>query len=127
VELYFTFSFQEDDELILAKQTVEGDRQYNYELSAWHRKGDHQWYFNVRSVPTCEEYEERAMYFPFSALPWLRQQIVEILVEHDGTEPIDEMPTIPEWTTRGFLKFLKQKGSSRPFQIPLSKNEIPSL
>jgi hypothetical protein len=54
---------------------------------------------------SAEEHKEttkKPLYFPFSAVPWLRQQMVKILAEQDGTERIDEMPTIPEWATRGF-------------------------
>jgi hypothetical protein len=29
--------------------------------------------------------------------------MVKMLEEHDGTERIDEMPTLPEWATQGFL------------------------
>jgi hypothetical protein len=43
------------------------------------------------------------LYFPFWALPELRKEMVQMLEEHDGSEPIDEMPKIPEWATRGFL------------------------
>jgi hypothetical protein len=33
-------------------------------------------------------------------LPLLRQKIAAILEEHDGTQRIDEMPTMPEWATQ---------------------------
>jgi hypothetical protein len=38
------------------------------------------------------------------ALPELRQQMVKILAEHDGSEKIDKMQAIPERATRGFSK-----------------------
>jgi glycerol uptake facilitator-like aquaporin len=47
-------------------------------------------------------HKEKELHLPLWALPWLGQQMVKILAEHDGTEPIDEMPTIPTWATRGF-------------------------
>jgi hypothetical protein len=43
------------------------------------------------------------VYVPFSALPWLRKEMVEMLAEHDGSEQIGEMPTMPEWATEGLL------------------------
>jgi hypothetical protein len=44
-----------------------------------------------------------------------RKQMVEMLAEHGGTQQINEMPTIPEWATRGFFKYFNN-GSSRPLR-----------
>jgi hypothetical protein len=100
MEPYITFSFEEGDKspLILFTQTVEGDGHYNFELSAWYQKGCG-CYLEIRSVPTSEE---QFVYCPFSALSELRKRMVKILAEHDGSQQIGEMPTIPVWTTRGF-------------------------
>jgi hypothetical protein len=103
---YFILSFQEGDKspLILGTQTVEGPRNYNFKLSAWHQKGD-QWHFDIRSVKISEEHKvtkEHSVYFPFSALPWLRQQMVRMLEEHDGSQRIPKMPKILSWATPGF-------------------------
>jgi hypothetical protein len=103
----FTFSFQEGNEksLMVAAKTVAGAQHYNFKLSAWHPKGG-KWNFAIRSVPTSEEHKGQLVYFPLWALPWLREQMVTILLEVDpyGSKLIDKMPTIPEWATRGFLK-----------------------
>jgi hypothetical protein len=53
-------------------------------------------------VQTSEANQEQEVYVPFWALPWLRKQMVTILMEHDGSEPINEMPIIREWATPGF-------------------------
>jgi hypothetical protein len=45
---------------------------------------------------------EQSIYFPFSALPWLRQQMVRMLEEHDGSQRIAKMPKILAWATPGF-------------------------
>jgi hypothetical protein len=89
-------------QIVAGGQLFDG-RHYNFKLSACHQKGD-QWHFEIRSVPTLEKHKhmEQQMYFPLWALPWLRQQMVKMLAEHDGSERIDEMPTVPEWATRGF-------------------------
>jgi hypothetical protein len=78
--------------LILFTQTVAGGqhydgRQYEFELSAWHEKGD-LWCYNIQSVLICEgkKRKEQSLNFPFWALPWLRQQMVKMLAEHDGTQ-----------------------------------------
>jgi hypothetical protein len=85
----------------LATQIVVGDEHYNFELSAWHKNGG-KWNFEMRSVKISEEHTERCLYFPFSALPELRKQMVKMLEEHDGSQRIKESPKIPEWITRGF-------------------------
>jgi hypothetical protein len=105
MEPYITFSFKEGDESpqILAIQSVEGNPHYDFELSAWHKK-DYQCNFEIRSVPTLGKPKEKSLYLPCSALPELRKKMVKILAEHDGSERIDKMPKIPEWT-RGFSKF----------------------
>jgi hypothetical protein len=56
-------------------------------------------------VSTSEEHKQREhdLYLPFWTLPWLRQKMIEMLAERDGTKRIAKMPTIPEWATRGFL------------------------
>jgi hypothetical protein len=54
-------------------------------------------------MQTSNEHKEREVRFPLWALPQLRQQIVKMLEEHDGSELMDKMPTIPEWATQGFL------------------------
>jgi hypothetical protein len=54
------------------------------------------------------------LYLPFWALPELRQEMVQILEEHDGTELIEEMPKIPEWAAQGFLNKFLNLNSSRP-------------
>jgi hypothetical protein len=101
---YTTYSFEECNEspLVLFTQIVAGDLHYDFKLAAWHETGG-EWHFEIRSVKTSEEHKEQLIYLPFSALPELRQKIVEILEEHDGSQPIDEMPTIPEWAKRGFF------------------------
>jgi hypothetical protein len=102
---YITFSFQENDEspLILPTQIVMPAKHYYFKLLAWHQKGG-QWHFDIRTVPTSEEHEESRLFFPISALPWLRQQIVTILAGiESGSERIDEMPAIPEWAKQGFI------------------------
>jgi hypothetical protein len=88
MEPYNTLSFEEGDEkpLVLATQVVTGDRHYDFKLSAWHKKG-YQWHFVIRSVKTSEEeHKEREMYFPFSALPKLREKMVKMLKDHDHEE-----------------------------------------
>jgi hypothetical protein len=108
------YSFQEGDEspLILATpcQIVAGTGHYNFELSAWHKKGD-KWNFEIRSVKVSEEHTEQWLYIPFSALPELRQEIVDILEEHDGSQRIGEIPTIPEWATQGFSFLFNSKAN----------------
>jgi hypothetical protein len=100
---------KEGDEspLILSTQIVEGARHcngqhYDFKLSAWHKKG-YQWHLDIQSVQISEEHKdtEQSLYFIFLALPWLREQMVKILAEHDGSERIGEMPKIPKWATRG--------------------------
>jgi hypothetical protein len=85
----------------LFTQIVAGAQHYDFKLSAMHRKGD-EWHFHfeIRSVPISEEHTEHQLYFPFSALPWLRQKMVKMLADHDGSERIGEMTKIPEWATR---------------------------
>jgi hypothetical protein len=97
-----TFSFEEGNNspLILATQIVRGTRKYNFKLAAWHQNGG-EWNFEIRSVPTSGKPKE-PLHFPFSAFPWLRKQMVEMLEKHDGTERVNEMPNIREWATRGF-------------------------
>jgi hypothetical protein len=102
VSSHFIFNEGDNSRLILFTKIVTGDRHYHFELSALHQKG-YQWHFEIRSVQTSEEHKEKSLYLPFSALPKLRKGMVKILAEHDGSERIDEMPTIPEWATRGFL------------------------
>jgi hypothetical protein len=55
-------------------------------------------------VKIGEEHKDtpQSIYFPFSALPWLRQQIVRMLEEHDGSQRIAKMPKILAWATPGF-------------------------
>jgi hypothetical protein len=106
MESYFMFSFQEDhgSPLNLATQIVTGAQHYHFELSAWHQKGG-EWHFCIQSmqnVQTSEENQEQEVYLPFSAFPWLRQKMVEMLTKHDGSERIDKMPTIPKWAKQGF-------------------------
>jgi hypothetical protein len=98
-----TFSFKESDEkpLVLATQEVTGDRHYDFKLSAWHQK-DGGCNFEILGVPNSEEHQEKSLYCPCFALPELRQKMVKILVEHDGSERIDKMPKIPEWATSSF-------------------------
>jgi hypothetical protein len=104
----------------LVNKFVAGGRHFYFELSALHKKGG-KWNFMIRSVPHLEEHKEweQKVYFPFWALPWLRQQIVKILVEVelDGSEQIDEMPKIPEWAARGI--FPNYKFSSNTLSLSL--------
>jgi hypothetical protein len=95
----------------LATQIVVGHRHYKFKLSAWHQTGN-KWHFDIRSVSTSEEHKESRLFFPFWALPWLRQQMVKIMAEHDGSERIKEMPKIPEWITRGLIQL---KISNTPY------------
>jgi hypothetical protein len=115
MELYITFLFEEGDEklLVLATQIVAGGRHYDFKLSAWHQMTGDKCHFDIRSVPTSEKHKEQQVHFPLWALPWLRQQMVTNLAEHDGSERIDEMPTMPEWAKQGF-------SHSRFHQITLS-------
>jgi hypothetical protein len=99
---------------------VAGDRHYKFKLSAWHQTGE-QWHFDIQSLHTWEEHKESRLFFPFWALPWLRQQMVKILAEHDGSERIKEMPKIPEWATQGFSKF---KNFIRIRILPLLINQL---
>jgi hypothetical protein len=87
----------------LATQTIPGPQNYNFKLSAWHQKSA-QWHFDIQSVKIGEEHKDtqQSIYFPFSALPWLRQQIVRMLEEHDGSQRIPKMPKILSWATPGF-------------------------
>jgi hypothetical protein len=97
------------DELlpVLVNQMVEGGIHYDFKLSVfWHQK-DGEWNVHITSVRTVQEHKPKDVYFPLWALQWLRQQMVKMLMEHDGSEQIDEKPTMPEWAKRGFtiLKF----------------------
>jgi hypothetical protein len=94
------FHYQEGDESPYLETQI-GD--YKFKFSTWHKKG-HKWHLCIHGVPTSEEdkHTEQKLYILISALPELRQQMVKILAEHGGSERIDEMPTIPEWATRGF-------------------------
>jgi hypothetical protein len=85
---------------ILATQTVPGDHPYEFKLSAWRQKG-YQWQFCIQADQDSKQ-KEQQVYLPFSVLPKLRQQMVKMQAEDDGSEPIDEMPKIPEWATPGF-------------------------
>jgi hypothetical protein len=88
---------------------------YKFEL---HQK-DAEWQFDIRHVPTSKKHKEWEVYLRFSAFPWLRQQMATILAEHDCTQWIEEMPKIPEWTTRG-LKLAESSlrlGPSRQLYI----------
>jgi hypothetical protein len=87
----------------LGTQIVKGTRKYNFKLAAWHQNGD-EWNFEIQSVPISGTPKE-PLHFPFWALPWLRQQMVKMLAEHDGNVRIYEMPLIREWATRGFPHF----------------------
>jgi hypothetical protein len=118
MEPYITviFSSQEDDEspLNLSTHMVGGHRHYKFKLSAWYQKGG-EWHLYILSVQNSEKHKGRLLYFPLWALPWLREQIVTILVKHDGTQRIDEMPAIPEWAKQGFSNF-KTTASSKPLR-----------
>jgi hypothetical protein len=98
MEFIIVFSFQEDDEspLIVTTQIFADYFHHDYKLSVWHQKGV-KWNFELFCVPTSEEHE--LLNIPLWALPWLRQGIVK---ESDLSQRIDEMPTLPEWATRGF-------------------------
>jgi hypothetical protein len=90
---------------VLAFQMLEKGVNYDFNLSiVWHQEkgGCH---LRIRRVQTSEKHKEREVHFPLWALPQMRQQMATILEEYDGTERIDEMPTIPEWATQGFLIF----------------------
>jgi hypothetical protein len=79
---------------------VEGGLFYDFQLSVlWFERGRH-WVLNIRSVKTVQEHKPKEMYFPLWTLPWLREQMASMLVEHDGTERIDEIPTMSEWATK---------------------------
>jgi hypothetical protein len=82
----------------MVRQRIVNVEHYNFKL-VWHQ-GDG-WHFHIRSVQTVQEHKPKQVKIPIWALPWLRQQMAKILVKHDGSEPIGEMPTIPEWVTRG--------------------------
>jgi hypothetical protein len=62
---------------------IESAQHYKFKLSAWHKTGD-AWHFYIQSVPTLEEHKEREVFFPFSALPWLPQQMVTMLKDHES-------------------------------------------
>jgi hypothetical protein len=57
---------------------------------------------SIHSDPSKTD-TKREVRFSLWALPWLRQEMVKMLAEHDGTELVCNMPTIPEWATRGFF------------------------
>jgi hypothetical protein len=79
---------------------VEDSQPYSFKLSVvWHQK-EGQWHLYIQSVQTSEKHKKKEVHFPLWALPQMRQQMATMLEEHDGTERIDEMPTIPEWATQ---------------------------
>jgi hypothetical protein len=81
---------------------LEEDVHYDFNLSiVWHPES-RQWHLQIRSVKTRERHREKEAHFPLWTVPQLRQEMVKILEEHDGTQRIDEMPTIPEWAAQGF-------------------------
>jgi hypothetical protein len=87
----------------LNTQTVEDGLRYDFKLSVvWH-PGTGQWDLEIRSVKTVQEHRERWLRIPLWELPWFREQMTSMLVEHDGSEQINEPPTMPEWAKRGFL------------------------
>jgi hypothetical protein len=80
---------------------AEGGISNNFQLSVlW---SEQQWNVRIRSVKKVQGHKEKEMHFPLWVLPWLRQQMAEMLAYLDGTERIARMPIIPEWATRGFL------------------------
>jgi hypothetical protein len=86
----------------LAFQILEWSQHYNFKFSIeWHPEIG-QWRLYICSVKTWEKHREAA-HFPLWTLPQLRQQLATILAEHDGSERLDKMPTMPEWATEGFL------------------------
>jgi hypothetical protein len=63
--------------------------------------------------------------FPLSALPWLRQKMVKISVENDGTKRIDKAPTIPKWVTMSGsgTQTATAENSQQPHQQPSEKEK----
>jgi hypothetical protein len=85
----------------------ENGQEHHFKFSVvWHQK-DCEWDLNIHSVhvKTSEKHKEREVNFPLWALPQLRQLMATLLVEHDGTQRIDEMPTMPEWARKGLFAF----------------------
>jgi hypothetical protein len=79
---------------------VEGGIFYDFQLLVlWSKRGQ-QWDLKIRSVKTVKDHNEKRVQIPLWTLPLLRQKIAEILEEHDGTQHIDQMPTMPEWATQ---------------------------
>jgi hypothetical protein len=98
------FFFTEDivPQRVLAFQMLEEGLLHDFKFSIeWHPEIG-QWRLYICSVKTWEKHREAA-HFPLWTLPQLRQQLATILAEHDGSERIAEMPTMPEWATQGFL------------------------
>jgi hypothetical protein len=90
---------------VLTTQTVEGGLFYDFTLSVdWHPETGKR-NLQIRTVKTVQEHRERSLRMPLWALFWLREQMASMLVEHDGSERIDEMPTLPEWEIKG-LQYL---------------------
>jgi hypothetical protein len=88
----------------LATQTVEGGLIFDFNLSALLHPKSGQWNLEIRTVETVQEHKEKSLHFPLWALSWLREQMVSMLVKHDGSERIDEMPTLPKWA-KGLFAF----------------------
>jgi hypothetical protein len=83
---------------------LEDSQPYGFKLWVeWHQK-DGQWHFYIRSEQTVQEHRPKEVHFPLWALPQLRQQMATMLTENDGTEEIDDMPTVPEWAIQGSKK-----------------------
>jgi hypothetical protein len=76
---------------------------YNFQFSVWWSEGGR--YVKIRSVETVQEHKEKEVRFPLRALPWLRKQMTIMLEKHDGTQRIDEMPTIPAWVWAKKIQF----------------------
>jgi hypothetical protein len=80
----------------------EGIKTYEFYRSiVWHQESG-QWHVYFRSVKIGEKHRERESHCPIRGLPELRQLLAKMLAEEDGTQQVDEMPTVPEWATRGF-------------------------
>jgi hypothetical protein len=110
--IFVTFTEDIVPQRVLAFQMLEVSLHNYFNLLIVWRQEIGQWHLHIHSVKTWEKLlKEKEAHFPLWTLPKLRQQMATMLEEHDGSEQIDEMPTMPEWATQGFSYFI-QKGIS---------------
>jgi hypothetical protein len=76
---------------------------YDFNLSIVSHLESGQWHLRIRSETWQKHHREKEVHFPLWTLPLLRQKMATILEKLDGTQQIDEMPIMPEWTKKGIL------------------------